>query len=89
MKNARDFANIWDFMKTTKTVTDVLGTVTDEEGYLVEIAHYTVTAEDGSVVSDCVMAQYPDGTMYPEYQSEIVVSAIDAEITKIKSAKGE
>lgn len=50
----------------------VVCTVNDENGYPVTISRQKTYRKDGSLIDDSLIASHTDGTLYPDYASDIV-----------------
>ena len=54
----------------------VICTVNDESGYPVTISRQKIYRKDGSLIDDSLIASHADGTLYPDYASDIVQKKI-------------
>ena len=50
----------------------VICTVNDEGGYPVTISRQKIYRKNGELIDDCLIASHADGTLYPDYASDIV-----------------
>lgn len=68
--------NMWNEIQNANADETLLETVTDEAGYEVRIVRQILTREDGTILDNSILALKPNGILYPEYASKIVLDAI-------------
>lgn len=71
-----DFNNILEEITNCESEDTLLETMQDEQGNEVHIIRQMCKNKDGEVLDVSIMAEYPDGTLYPEYADKKVSAAI-------------